>query len=119
MVDLREATIVTYLGAMARGDLESVCACFTAKAIIMSPVYGDVPVRQFYQKLFEDTVSAEIFVQQIYCGRDREDRWAAHFYYRWKRKSGNDVDTDLVDLFEFEGDRIAKLRIIFDSSPKS
>lgn len=118
MADTREDVIVTYLKAMERGDLDTVCGCFTIDAIINSPVYGDVPVRPFYERLFADTLSAEVDIQQIYCGRGTSNRWAAHFAYKWSRESGNMVETDLVDLFEFDGDRIARLQIIFDSRPK-
>jgi ketosteroid isomerase-like protein len=119
MTDAREAVIVTYLSAMAQSDLETVCSCFTPDATINSPVYGDVPVRPFYERLFADTLSADVDVRQIYCARGRPDRWAAHFAYKWQRKSGTRIESDLVDLFEFDGDRIARLRIIFDTQPKS
>jgi ketosteroid isomerase-like protein len=118
MDDVQEAVIVTYLKAMEQADLETVCSCFTAEATIGSPVYGQVPVRPFYERLFADTVSASVDVQQIYQARAKPGRWAAHFAYKWQRTSGAEVETDLVDLFEFDGDRIASLRIIFDSKPK-
>jgi len=118
MTDVRAETIVTYLGAMERGDLNMVCACFTPDAIVQSPVYGEMLVRPFYQQLFDDTVKVEISVRQIYCGRDSTDSWVAHFAYKWQRKSGEDIDTHLIDLFDFVGDRIARLRIIFDSVTK-
>ena len=104
---------------MAQSDLDTVCACFTADATIASPVYGDVPVRAFYKRLFVDTLSAEVDVQQIYVGHGRPDRWAAHFAYKWQRKSGGALETDLVDLFEFDGELIARLKIVFDSKPKA
>lgn len=119
MADVQETVIISYLNAMERGDLDTVCSCFTAGATISSPVYGDVGVRPFYERLFADTLSVDVAIQQIYRAPDDADRWAAHFAYKWRRSSGSTVDTDLVDLFEFEGEKIARLHIVFDSRPKS
>ena len=115
MADVQEVVIIRYLRAMERGDLDTVCACFTADATIRSPVYGDVAIRTFYERLFADTRRAEVNIQQIYRAQTKPDHWAVHFAYRWERKTGDNVSTDLVDLFEFNGDHIAKLRIVFDS----
>ena len=119
MADDLKSVILTYLNAMGQGDLNTVCACFTDAATVTSPVYGDVPVRPFYERLFADTLSAEVEVRQIYQALDKPHRWAAHFAYKWQRRSGGAIDTDLIDLFEFDGDRISKLKIIFDSRPRS
>jgi ketosteroid isomerase-like protein len=117
MANALTSVIVTYLDAMAGGDIEGVCSCFTGDATINSPVYGDVSVRPFYERLFADTLSAEINLREIYSAVERPNRFAAHFGYKWVRKSGAMLETDLVDLFEFENGRIARLRIIFDSQP--
>lgn len=112
----KAATIRAYLSAMEQGDMEGVLRCFSEDGIIRSPVYGEVPVERFYEKLFADTKSAEVHIKAIYASVDDENRWAAHFGYRWVKVDGSVVDTDLVDLFEFDGEKalIASLRIVFD-----
>jgi ketosteroid isomerase-like protein len=105
-----------YLAAMAKGDLEGVTACFSADGVVLSPVYGTVPVRAFYERLFADTVRAEVDIRTIYVAEDRADRVVAHFAYRWERMSAPMMDTHLLDLFDLtpDGQRIMRLRILFD-----
>lgn len=112
----KAATIRAYLSAMEQGNLEGVLVCFSEDGIIHSPVYGEVPVKRFYEKLFSDTKSAEVRINSIYAAVDDENRWAAHFGYHWIKIDGSVVDTDLVDLFEFDKETalIANLRIVFD-----
>lgn len=109
-----EITIRRYLHAMAASDLPGVLDCFTPDALIASPVYGEVPVRRFYETLFADTVRASVTIRTLYRSEERPDRWIAHFGYVWVRWDQADMDTELIDLFELDsfGERIRKLRIV-------
>jgi ketosteroid isomerase-like protein len=117
----RAAVVRRYLAAMEQGQLDQVLACFTPDGIIVSPVYGEVPVGPFYEKLFADTISAQVNLGAIYQDIECEERLAAQFAYVWERRDGSRIATDLVDLFEFApgSDRIARLKIIFDTKPAS
>jgi hypothetical protein len=110
----RKAVIADYLRAMQGGDLDGVLACFSASATVVSPTYGEMPVRAFYERLFADTVRVSIDLRQVYAALDDADRLIAHFGYVWERRDGPTVDIALVDLFVFEpaGDRIARLTIV-------
>lgn len=112
----REAIVRSYLKAMEAGDLDATVACFDPAGVIISPVYGEVPVGDFYKKLFADTVRAVVDIHTIYAAPADEGRWAAHFAYTWERKDGPLVVTDLVDLFTFDerSGKIGRLKIIFD-----
>lgn len=111
-----EAIVRAYLKAMEAGNLEATVACFDPAGVIVSPVYGEVPVKDFYQKLFADTVSTVVNIHTVYASADHPYRLAAHFAYRWDRKDGSTLVTDLVDLFEFseQSGKIARLKIVFD-----
>jgi len=110
----REQTVRTYLAAMARADLDTVLQCFTPDGTVSSPVYGGVPVADFYRRLFADTASASVQIHTIFTS---EHRLAAHFAYHWALKSGSKTATDLVDIFDFTpgSDRISHLQIVFDT----
>lgn len=114
MTTPNERTIRRYLHAMEANDLPGVLDCFTPDALIASPVYGKVPVRRFYEKLFADTVGARVTIRSLYSSPERPDLWIAHFDYVWVRRDQADMDTELIDLFELDGsgERIRKLRII-------
>jgi len=113
-------TVRRYLAALANGDLEGMVACCTATAVVVSPVYGTVAARWFFETLHADTVSADVEIIAIYAADDRSGRVIAHFRYRWERRSAPKIDTDVLDLFEFAPDaRIERLMIVLGTSPLS
>lgn len=113
----RTAVVRAYLAAMATGDLGGVVACFTSDGRVTSPVYGGVPVGDFYRRLFADTVAAEVDLLDIYTS-ESGDRLAAHFDYRWERTDGTRTACALIDLFEFAADSalIDHITIVFDTA---
>ena len=106
---------------METGDLATTCACFADDAVVTSPVYGKMPFRPFYERLYADTVKARVDIRQIYCSVSDQNQWAAHFDYQWTRHDGNSLSSSLVDLFGFtsDGDKIQGLEIIFDRGAMS
>ena len=103
---------------MAANDLAGVLACFTPDAVIVSPVYGEVPVRRFYETLIADTVRASIDVKALYRSEERPGQWIAHFGYVWIRRDQPDMDTELIDLFELDpSGLLARLRIVIAGKP--
>ena len=113
----REAVVRAYLKAMAASDLDRVLDCFTPDGLVTSPVYGGVPVAEFYRRLFADTHSAAVDLKHIYTSADGA-HFAAHFDYRWERLDGTRTRCDLVDLFDFAPgiNRVAHLTILFDTA---
>ncbi len=113
----RSDTVKRYLGAMEAGDLETVLGCFEEHGTVVSPVYGEVPVRPFYEKLFADTVRAEVRLEQLYFSEDGAGI-AAHIDYFWERQDGSRMHVDMVDLFRFQtgSERIDRLLIVFKPS---
>jgi ketosteroid isomerase-like protein len=114
----QEALIRRYLAAMEKADLDGVLDCFAPTGTAMSPTYGEMPARAFYETLFADTVEVRLKVRSIYAATDSPQKWMAHFDYRWQRKEGAVVDTELVDLFEISDGRIDTLRVIFAPPPQ-
>jgi ketosteroid isomerase-like protein len=114
----QEALIRRYLAAMEKADLDGVLACFAPTGTAMSPTYGEMPVRAFYETLFADTIEVRLEVKSIYAATETAGKWMAHFAYHWKRKKGAIVDTELVDLFEISDGKIDRLRVIFAPPPQ-
>lgn len=113
----REETVRRYLAAMAACDLDGILECFEADGLVSSPVYGGVPVADFYRKLLADTAEARVSVHQVYVGTDAPDQLAASFDYYWAMTDGRRTQVQLVDLFEFRpgSDKIQHLTIVFDT----
>ena len=111
-----EQTVRTYLQAMEKGDLAATLACFAQGATVQSPVYGQMPVEPFYERLYGDTVTAKVDIRNVYRASDSDIHWAAHFDYEWTKTDGKSLASTLVDLFRFDASSglIAHLEIIFD-----
>jgi len=118
-MDPREAAIRRYLQAMTQGDLAGTVACFSPAAVIVSPTYGAVPVRAFYEKLFADTMKAEVDLQGVYRAPHDPTKWAAYFGYTWQRRDHSAMNAEIVDLFEFDdaSGLIRSLKIIISVKP--
>ena len=78
----REEVIRSYLQAMENGDMAATLACFALGATVKSPVYGNMPVEPFYERLYGDTTSATVDILNIYKSTTSDDAWAAHFDYK-------------------------------------
>ena len=112
----REQIVRDYLRAMENGDLVATYACFSDDATVTSPVYGNMPIKPFYERLYGDTVVAKVDIRNIYSSVSDKNHWAAHFGYQWTRRDGVSLSSSLVDLFQFEEgkEKIRHLEIIFD-----
>jgi ketosteroid isomerase-like protein len=117
MLNLDHKSVIrAYLDAMEVGDLTKTLACFSDGATIKSPVYGDMPAHPFYERLFSDTISAEVHLINIYSSIITNNQWIAHFDYSWIIKDGKSLSSNLIDIFTFNDDdfKIRHLHIIFD-----
>ena len=114
----REKIVRQYLVSMEMGDLEATCACFSDGATVTSPVYGSMPIRPFYERLYGDTRAAKVDIRDIFSSVGNADHWGAHFDYKWTRHDGTSLSSSLVDIFRFVPgmEKIEHLEIIFDRS---
>lgn len=108
-----------YLDALDEGSLEKVLSLFDPNAVVVSPLYGEMPASTFYKNLFADTNRSETKLLNIFESISGDSSVALYFHYIWTLKSGKIVEFDCVDVFEITPDRkkITKLKIIYDTVP--
>jgi hypothetical protein len=108
-----------YLDALNEGNLEKVLSLFEKNAVVESPLYGKLSATTFYSDLFADTNNSKTKLIHVYESIDGPPSIALHFHYAWTLKSGKNVEFECVDVFEMTPDKkkIAKLKIIYDTSP--
>lgn len=112
-----------YLDALNEGSLEKVLSLFDDSAIVVSPLYGDIPAADFYKDLFADTSRSETTLLNMFeaMGDNNPVKTAValHFQYKWTLKSGKIVEFECVDVFELAKDskKFTKLKIIYDTAP--
>ena len=107
-----------YLDALNESSLEKVLSLFDPDAVVVSPLYGEMPATTFYKALFADTNRSETKLLNIYNSIGENSSVALHFHYIWTLKSGKIVEFDCVDIFEItpEHKKITKLKIIYDTA---
>ena len=108
-----------YLAALDAGDLAAVTDLFAPDAVVVSPLYGTGPAAAFYADLFTDTQGSQTELLNIFPASTDGAAVALHFRYVWTLASGKVVDFEVVDVIELaeEGDRFAKITIIYDTAP--
>ncbi len=108
-----------YLDAINEGSLEKVLSLFDPNAVVVSPLYGEMPATTFFKVLFADTNRSETKLLNIFESISGNTSLALYFHYIWTLKSGKIVEFDCVDVFEITPDKnkFAKLKIIYDTVP--
>jgi len=106
-----------YLKALNEGNLEYVLELFTEDAVIISPLYGKMSVKNFYKELFSDTNNSSTKLLNIFTSTGKNKSIALHFNYQWKMKNDFVESFECVDVFELNEleDKFNKLTIIYDT----
>ena len=108
-----------YLDALNRADLKKVLSLFEDDAVVISPLYGEVPVADFYSSLFSDTQESKTRLLNILESTENHNIVALHFQFQWTLENGGYIDFECVDLFELSlnSNRFQKLTIVYDTYP--
>ena len=108
-----------YLAGLDVGDLDAVLALFAPDAVVVSPLYGTQPARDFYAALFADTAVSDTTLLTLFDSSDTGGAVALHFRYGWTLADGTPVTFEVVDVIELTParDAFAKLTIIYDTAP--
>lgn len=105
-----------YLAALAANEPAGLVGLFASDAVVVSPLYGARTAAAYCAALAADTAAAEVTLLRYFMSPDGVS--AAQFLYRWTLVSGDRIDFECVDLFEFADDgRIKKLTMIYDTHP--
>ena len=64
---------LSYLSALNEGNLENILELFTEDAVVLSPLYGEMPVKDFYNELFSDTNNSQTEVLNIFLPANKCD----------------------------------------------
>lgn len=106
-----------YLAALNEASVEQVLSLFDDDAVVVSPLYGRMPVAQFYRDLFGDTSRSDTSFVDLF--ESASGSIALQFHYRWTLAGGRVVEFDCVDVFALNADRtrFASLTIIYDTAP--
>jgi hypothetical protein len=108
-----------YLRALGCADLAAMLSMFSDGALAHSPLYGTMPVSDFYSALFSDTAESQLTLHGVTQGNavDGTPLVGIWFDFNWWLAGGRRVRFDVVDVLELAVDgRIAALRIVYDTA---
>ncbi len=110
-----------YLEALNEGNLEKILSLFDSDAVVVSPLYGEMPAAKFYKDLFADTSRSETRLLNIFNSVSGSSDMVLHFHYLWTLKNGKTVEFECVDVLEIssKSNKIKRLKIIYDTAPIS
>ena len=108
-----------YLTALESGDLKALLANFTADATATSPIFGRLPVRDFYAEVLRITSSRSMALKTIFVGATDPLRAALHVAYTRQVGEAEPATIEGVDVFELSEDRsrFSAVTIIYDTAP--
>jgi hypothetical protein len=112
----KEHVLQQYLDNLSAANYDAVISLFTDNALVISPLYGQVPAFQFYKDLFKDTQSSQLKLINMFIGTYKPDTAALQFEYLWTMANGEVVTFEVVDIIDFDSNnKIVKLSIIYDT----
>lgn len=108
-----------YLKALEGADVQGILALFTADAVIHSPLYGDMPAREFYPALIADTAESKLTLKTVLHGEHEGAATVAFWFdFGWTLANGSPAPFSVVDIAKLNSDGlITELHIIYDTAP--
>jgi len=111
-----QGLIKEYLNGLQSGNSEQLLSVFDQNAVVLSPLYGKLPAKQFYSDLFKDTTESKITLINTLQSNENQNTCAGHFRYDWTMKDGSLVTFECVDVFKVtKQNKIEQLTIIYDT----
>ncbi len=112
-----DALVQTYLHAVSTGDADLLTSLFTPEGIVNSPLYGELPAREFYPTLFADTAESVLSLRKTLLSPDGATL-AFWFDFDWVLADGTPAPFTVVDVAELdEQGLIRRLHIVYDTHP--
>ncbi|QIK77891.1 nuclear transport factor 2 family protein [Sphingomonas piscis] len=105
-----------YIASLNTADVEGAMSLFTQDAVVVSPLYGENPVRNYLERLLVDSRKAGATCKRSFMSND--GAIAFHLTCRWTFATGREYVFDRVDLFDgFVDGRAGRLSLLYDSAP--
>lgn len=112
-----EALVETYLRALSDCDADRAISLFSHDGIVNSPLYGELPAREFYPMLFADTSESVLSLRKTLLSPDASTL-AFWFDFGWVLADGTPAPFTVVDVAELdEQGLISRLHIVYDTHP--
>jgi hypothetical protein len=112
--------VKAYLTALDAGDLKGMLALFAPDAVAHSPLYGSVPVPEFFKEMFAKSGNSKgTLLGTLGRGKTASGRplLAFWFHFDWILASGVHAPFDAVDLCELNDEGlVVNLNIVYDTA---
>ena len=106
-----------YLQALEAGDADNATSLFVADGWVQSPFLGQLPVRDFIEKVASASGDSKLTVHDVLVSAEGHLRAVAYYLYDWSLKDGSRVSFDCADVFNFDLNtgRIASVVLVYDT----
>lgn len=105
-----------YQEALNRKDLESILDIFTVDATVKAPLFGELDVLTFHDRVFVSCGYAVTKLTNVFDGLYHARAVALQFMYTWTFPGGRQVSVEGMSVFELDEDRkkFSRLTVIYD-----
>lgn len=113
-----EKMIREYYRILELHDYNSLMTLFSPDAIIVHPIFGNMPATEFFKILLDRARSHKITIHNIFQALEQPDRLAAYLRAVFVTKNGTTFDEDGVHIYDFSADgQIIRLTVVIDTYP--
>jgi ketosteroid isomerase-like protein len=108
-----------YLQALEAGDANKAAALFIPDGWVQSPFLGQLPVKQFVNKVAASSKGSKLTVHDVLVSAEGNLRAVAYYLYDWRLKDGSRVSFDCADVFNFDPStgHIQSIVLVYDTHP--
>ena len=108
-----------YLQALEAGDANKAAALFIPDGWVQSPFLGQLPVKQFVNKVAAASKGSKLTVHDVLVSAEGNLRAVAYYLYDWRLKDGSRVSFDCADVFNFDPStgHIQSIVLVYDTHP--
>jgi hypothetical protein len=114
-MNTKNAIAQAYIRHLEAANLPAVVDLFSPEGIVISPIYGTLAAKAFYELLAKDTTESKLTIKGLFEEAD-SGNLALYFQYDWTLQHGHQVTFDVVDILTFDqNNKITSLKIIYDT----
>lgn len=114
-MNAKVAVAQAYIQHLAAANKPALLDLFSKDGIVLSPIYGTLPAKEFFTILGEDTMQSRLTIKGIF-EEAITGQIALYFQYEWTLQHGRQVTFDVVDILTFDAtNKVNSLKIIYDT----
>lgn len=113
-----ETMIREYYRILQKHSYDPLMTLFSKEAVIVHPIFGNMPATDFFKILLDRAKSHEIAILTLFSALEQRNRMAVYLNAKFTTKDNTKFDEHSVHIFDFSTEGlIEKLTVVIDTYP--